>query len=71
MRARKKRRGNLAAEKLADALQEIVPFERKKILVRLQRVLDSARKKLLGSPSKGGRRKGGGLKKLRKKGAKS
>ena len=70
MRAQKKRRRNLAAGKLADALQKIVPSEREKILVRLQRVLDSARKKLLGSPSKG-RRKGGGLKKLRKKRAKS
>ncbi len=69
MRAPKKQRQNLAAEKLAGALQEIVDSEREKILVRLQRVLDSARKKLLGS-SKGSKKRGS-PKKLRKKRAKS
>lgn len=70
MSAPKKRKRNLAAEKLAGALQKIVDSEREKILVRLQRVLDSARKKLLGSPSKG-HSKGGAPKKLRKKRAKA
>lgn len=56
MRARKKLKRNLAAERLADALQEIADSEREKIFVRLQKALDSARKKVLGSPPKGGRK---------------
>jgi len=56
MRARKKRKQNLAAERLADALGEIADSEREKIFVRLQKALDSARKKLLGGPPKGSRK---------------
>jgi hypothetical protein len=56
MRARKKLKRNLAAERLADALQEIADSEREKIFVRLQKALDSARKKVLGAPPKGSRK---------------
>jgi len=56
MRARKKLKRNLAAERLADALQEIADSEREKIFVRLQKALDSARKKVLGGPPKGSRK---------------
>ena len=53
----KKRKGNLAAAKLADALQEIADSEQEKIFDRLQRVLDSARKKVLGGLAKAGRKR--------------
>ena len=59
MRASKKRRRNLAAERLAHALQQIADPEREKILVRLQKMLDSARKKVLGAPPKGRRKSTG------------
>ncbi len=70
MRKLKKRKGNLAAAKLADALQEIADSEREKIFDRLQKVLDSARKKVLSGLSKG-RTKSTAPKKLRKKKAKA
>lgn len=70
MRAPKKRRGNLAAVRLAEALQEIADSERERIFVRLQKALDSARKKVLGSASKG-RRKSAVRKRLRTKKAKA
>ena len=56
MRARKKLKRNLAAERLVDALQEIADSEREKIFVRVQKALDSARKKVLGGPPKGSRK---------------
>ena len=56
MRARKKLKRNLAAERLADALREIADSEREKIFVRLQKALDSARKKVLGAPPKSSRK---------------
>lgn len=59
MRAPKKRRKNLAAEKLANALQEIAEPERGKVLARLLEVLDLARKKVLGgAPKASGKSKG-------------
>ena len=70
MRKPKKLRRDVAAERLADALQQIADSEREKIFDRLQKVLDSARKKVLGVPSKG-RTKSARQKKLRKKKAKA
>ncbi len=70
MREPKKRKANLAAAKLAHALQEIADSEREKIFDRLQKVLDSARKKVLSGLSKG-RTKSTVPKKLRKKKAKA
>ncbi len=66
MGASKKLRRNRAAERLADALQEIADSDREKILVRLQKMLGSARKKVLGGP-RSVRRKTTGRKKLGKK----
>ena len=70
MREPKKRKRDLAAARLADALQEIADSEREKIFDRLQKVLDSARKKVLGGLSKG-RKKSNVCPKLRKKKAKA
>lgn len=70
MRTHKKLRPNLAADRLADALQKIADSEREKIFARLQKVLDSARKKVLGTPHKR-RRKSKGRKELTKKKSKA
>jgi len=70
MGASRKLRRNLAAEKLVDVLQQVAKPEREKILVRLQKLIDSARKKVLGGPPKV-RRKGTSHKKPGKKKSKA